>query len=80
MVFLGLAHAIISISPSPGGPGRTKIAPTGVALLSARMRLGPIGGYPSCPHIERLRGGTWLKGMMVFSATPCWPPLLPTRA
>ena len=48
MAFFGLADAIISISPSPGGPGRTKIAPTGVALLPAGMRSRPIDGWRSC--------------------------------
>jgi Cyclic nucleotide-binding domain len=55
MAFLGLADAIISIFPNPGGPGRTKIAPTGVALLP-EMRSRPIDGYPSCRRMERFHG------------------------
>jgi hypothetical protein len=56
---VGLADAIISISPNPGGPGRTKIAPTGVALFPAGMRLRPIGGLSlattaSAPEMQSL--------------------------
>ena len=38
MAFLGLADAIISISLNPGGLGRTKVAPTVVALLTCNFR------------------------------------------
>jgi hypothetical protein len=36
---------IISISPNPGGPSRTKFAPTGVALFVAEGVIGTAIGY-----------------------------------
>lgn len=51
---------LMQSSPSPptrGGPGRTKIAPTGVALFPAGMRLRPIGGSSLATTASAPRSG-----------------------
>ena len=63
MAFLGLADAIISISPSPGGPGRTKDRSDWGRFTLGRDALASERDTFMSTH-GKISRRTWLKGMM----------------
>ena len=69
---MGLAD-VTSIFPNPGGgPGRTKLAPTGVALFVVRAMselplapIGPITGTATVPYYRPYYYG-WRPGISLW--------------